>query len=605
MDKFVTGIRAWILGIIAVLIAVAVLVSTQAWSAGVSVTAQPIQNSGPGGVLTYSQDWSAASNVVTRHESSDLTLNVSDQITSVSVQGTKASGAADVKVDLLDSSQTIVDTATVALDTAAGTYNQSVTMTGGTTKYVGVAKVLATYTATATGGAEVAIYREAAALDAITTASFDHDWDTVVSEDATAYNLNVDNKTIELQSGHYLVMYGSRFDSTGGSNRSDIQSQLVLAGADQPIGWSQGYIRRSGGADEAFTSGGGIIQVATDNDPLILRSFRTDNNSAGLVQRVPNTAGIQLLKLYDGWNVLRLSKATSQTGPTSTTFVDVTYDQQDEINATDFGHTSGQANITLKTPGHYIVFANTYGSIPVGTSTGFRTLITQKLTLDGGDIDGTRTSVYIRGNNSTSEGAVSIGTIIETTLANQILNVEVNLLDGSNPYTINQDDTGATVNRTAITIAKLGEGADYIRLDDSGTDDLNPAALTPLGWDTEDEKDTESFTHPAPAQADSTIAVAANDKYLFLTSNYAAAAGVTRGVYSQGWTLNGGALLPYGQTGNYVRSTAAPDLGNWSGIVFDSLSAGDYIEVETQALGAAGAIANDIKGVQGLRLRAP
>ena len=31
---------------------------------------------------------------------------------------------------------------------------------------------------------------------------------------------------------------------------------------------------------------------------------------------------------------------------------------------------------------------------------------------------------------------------------------------------------GATVNRTAITIAKLGEGADYIRLDDSGTDSL-------------------------------------------------------------------------------------------------------------------------------------
>lgn len=79
------------------------------------------------------------------------------------------------------------------------------------------------------------------------------------------------------------------------------------------------------------------------------------------------------------------------------------------------------------------MFTNTYGSITDGTSTGWRTLITQKLTLDGGDIDGTRTSVYIRGGQSTSEGAASIGTIIETTSANQILNVEVNLLDDDHP----------------------------------------------------------------------------------------------------------------------------------------------------------------------------
>ena len=396
------------------------------------------------------------------------------------------------------------------------------------------------------------------------------------------------------------MLYGARFDSTGGSNRSDVQSQLVLNGADLPIGWSQGYIRRSGGADELFTSGGGIIQVATDNDPLILRSFRTDDNTGAGVARVANTTGVQLLKLYDGWSVLRLSKATTQTGPTTATFVDVTFDQQDEINTTDFGHTAGSAAITLKTVGHYIVFANTYGSIPVGTNTAFRTLITQKLTLDGGDIDGTRTSIYIRGGQSTSEGAVSIGTIIETTVANQVLNVEVNLLDGDNPYTINQDDTGATVNRTAITIAKLGEGADYIRLDDSGTDNINPTALTALGWNIEDELDTASFSH-----VDNTVTVQSNDKYLFLTSNYATAAGVTRGIYNQGWRLNGGSLIPYGQTGRFNRNSGANDVGNWSGIIFDSMIAGDYVEVVTQAIGAAGTMADDIKGLQGLRITAP
>jgi len=47
------------------------------------------------------------------------------------------------------------------------------------------------------------------------------------------------------------------------------------------------------------------------------------------------------------------------------------------------------------------------------------------------------------------------------------LNVEINWGDGTNAFTINQDDTGATVERTAITIFKLPDNADYIRLDDT------------------------------------------------------------------------------------------------------------------------------------------
>lgn len=168
------------------------------------------------------------------------------------------------------------------------------------------------------------------------------------------------------------------------------------------------------------------------------------------------------------------------------------------------------------------------------------------------------------------------------------------------PNTINQDDAGATVNRTAITIAKLGEGADYIRLDDSGTDNMNPTALTAMGWNTEDELDTAAFSH-----TDSTITAAAADKYLFLTSNYAATAGVTRTVYNQGWTLNGGALIQYGQTGRYNRNSGSNDVGNWSGILFDSLAINDYVQVVTQAIGATGTAAVDIKGVRGLRLSPP
>jgi hypothetical protein len=66
----------------------------------------------------------------------------------VTVGGTKASGSANVKVDLLDPSATILDTATVAIPTAAGAYSQVVTLPLGTIRYRDAAKVAATYTAT-------------------------------------------------------------------------------------------------------------------------------------------------------------------------------------------------------------------------------------------------------------------------------------------------------------------------------------------------------------------------------------------------------------------------------------------------------------------------
>ena len=70
----------WATLAVAVLLVVVVLFSTQALSVGISVTAQLIQNAGPGGAISYPQDWSRASAVVTRHESTDLTLNVSNNV---------------------------------------------------------------------------------------------------------------------------------------------------------------------------------------------------------------------------------------------------------------------------------------------------------------------------------------------------------------------------------------------------------------------------------------------------------------------------------------------------------------------------------------------
>ena len=137
----------WVIAGVAVIIVLG-LVSSQAFSAAMTVTSQPLQNAGDGD-LTYSSDYTAASAEITRHESTDITMNVSDQVESVTVQGTKTSGGVDVKVDLLDASLTIVDTVTITLTTSGGTYSPTTTnFSSGNIAYSSVAKVLATYTAT-------------------------------------------------------------------------------------------------------------------------------------------------------------------------------------------------------------------------------------------------------------------------------------------------------------------------------------------------------------------------------------------------------------------------------------------------------------------------
>ena len=61
MIKLTRGKGVWIWGVVAVLLVVIAFFSTQAFSASISVTAQPLQNAGNGD-LTYSSDWERGGN---------------------------------------------------------------------------------------------------------------------------------------------------------------------------------------------------------------------------------------------------------------------------------------------------------------------------------------------------------------------------------------------------------------------------------------------------------------------------------------------------------------------------------------------------------------
>ena len=446
---------------------------------------------------------------------------------------------------------------------------------------------------------KIAVYREATAGDPITTATFWQDFDTTVRQD-DIYSMTASTSVI-LKQGHYAAFYGARYDSTGGTRRSEIQSSLDLASTTLPIGWSQGFMSRGNGVNTAFTFGGGIVYAAANNSPLTVLTFRTDTNTTATLSRTANTSGLSLIRLDDNWDYARLSKSAKQTGPTSANWTTVTYDVEDELDTGSFTHAQGSGNLVLRSPGHYLVFANTYGSLASGSTN--ETQVKQRLTLDGAEVEGSYTTVYTRGNantNGTYQGAAAIGMIIQSTTTNQVLNVQVARAMGTASWTINADQNGTYVNRTALTIVKLPEG-DFLQLQDSGTQNMTPATLTAFTWNTEAEKDAASWTHSIVTNA-SRMQVNLSGDYLFLGALYAQAAGITGGVFDQGWRKNGGTLASYGQTGGLSINTTTSDDGNWSSIIFPNMVGGDYAELVTQSVGTAGTMAADKKGVQGLRI---
>lgn len=433
------------------------------------------------------------------------------------------------------------------------------------------------------GTGEIAIYSEATGADAITTADFTHDFDTTDREDAGSFTRAGANITLN-RTGHYLAIYNSRFDRTGaGTNRVETQSHLRLNATDLASGWSQGYTRWDNNQRATITAGMAVFE-ATATDVLQLHSFRTDNNGGATEDRVANGTAIQLVKLDDvNMGFARLSLAANVAGPTTDAFVKVPYDTDDEVGA---GFTHGVAgDLTLVDGGKYLVIANTYGQ-----QTSNRTSLVQRLTLDGTEVAGSKTDVYLRHANNANQGAAGIGMIIDAT-ANQVLRVE-GALD------VNITTLNYIGGRCALTVVKLDDAAEYVRLTNTSNQNVNAATDTPLTFDSPLEVNALSFTHST-----SEVTVQQDGDYLFFASVYGPNDGVQRGFPSQGWSINGASRSIAGQTGRFTRNLGGDDeFGNAGGLVASGLSASDTIEFVSSALGNGGTNNSNPIALQGVRL---
>jgi hypothetical protein len=443
----------------------------------------------------------------------------------------------------------------------------------------------------------LSLFHASVAGEPVTTTKFLHTFDTVprlsVSHDLEGAS------DIRLTAGRHLVIYNSRFDSSGGADRSVIQTHLNLAGSDLASGWSQGHIRRFG-SYEAITAGGAIIQ-ADDGEILRLQSFRSDTNTgAGVVRAdhvtnstsahgdpgpVPGETGstaLQLLKLGDDWPCLRMvARAASSPNPiqqirTTANYNEVIYNVTLERSIEVFGYEN--VDIDLNETGHYLVLANTFVN---GAGLYDRESFSQYLTLDDIEVPGSRTNVYLRTADGAFEGAASLGMIIRAD-AGQVLNVRI-ITDGSSGGAV-MDGT-----RSALNIVKLPANAEILRLTDATGQNINATAS--LHYGTRSGGLPGIFSHD-PSSNSNRIGVNAAGDYLFLATHYVPAGDSSnqRRLANQGWRINGtGGFSPFGQTGRYNRhSPKTRYAGNWSGFMA-GLAPGDYVETVTQPLGNGGA----------------
>lgn len=431
------------------------------------------------------------------------------------------------------------------------------------------------------GGApgDYAIYKDITGADAIATTATNLTWDdevTVSGSFSITGSLDIDLE----EGGHYLVLYSVPTESSGGSNRSEMQSWIrnQTAGIDLQYGRGQGYIRRADNNNEGYSQGAAIIDVSAGDD-IRIQMQRTDSNSA-TVQRRANKSGISILKLDDNWDYIRTRPTSNQTF-TSNTFIDLTLASDDEIDTGTFSRSG--ATITLATQGHYLVTANV--SFNQNDTTNRGNLET-RLTLDGSEVDGTRITAYQRGTDGTEDSMAVYAGIIETTTTNQDLVVQIRREGVSTPTSLQ-----VVAAETGITIVKIPDDADYVRISEAGGGQDLSTSRTNVTFDTTDEEDPASFEHDTSNTE--RVNIDTNGDYLFFASLYASrTSGTSRETIFGEWQnsdssangTDGAGLYLFGGFGQYNRGDEdsggdAFTGGASGGILLPGLTNSQYVQL--------------------------
>jgi len=437
------------------------------------------------------------------------------------------------------------------------------------------------------GVGDFSIFRENTGTETIptTTPAMNVQWDTTVSENSNII-LQSNNSDIDLaDGGKYLVMYNvwtEQGTSTAGTNRRGHETWLTLGGTELEYGRSTGYLRDSDNTIYSYNSGAAIVD-ATAGDDLEVQVQRFDTNSGAGMNMRGTTNGVSVLKLKDSWDYLRIRRG-ADTGDidSNTSFTDLAWDASDEVDTDSFDFTPTSGNITLKGDDndHFLVTANVHFNRSANNT---RENYEMRLTLDGAEIPGTRTTTYLRGDSNSNgilDGTLSyVGIIRKDAIGDQTLNLE---------YRRESSASGGTTiiegGKTAISIVALPDEGSYVMLTRNATSALS-SSRTAFPWNTQQEVDSAAFSHSTTSNPERINIDAAGD-YLFFSTMYAVNSSNERQPPRIDWEKSG-SLVNYGGHGSYIRGSQSFSGGSSGGLILNNLGTSDYIEVteydETEA----------------------
>ena len=434
---------------------------------------------------------------------------------------------------------------------------------------------------------DIGVYRDAeGGADEDNQTYHDEGFDTVVHEDneftSTGTLITLDS------GGHYFVWYALNFRvaSGGGSDRTVHLSRMDVEGTISRGGYGQGYTRAAGSELEAYLSGGSIIEASAGDD-LHIEARNASNNVGESLETRANLNGVSVLKLDDDWDYLRIYEQGGGTNYNNGAMTDYTWDRIDEMDTGSFDFTAHTSNVTLKKAGHYLV---TYGIRLLRASNSIRMQMQSQVILDGVDVqEQCHSGTYIRGNLAGDiivEGAISGVCIVEVTAGQEL---EVQIQRGSTNVGTSITDVGG---ESGMTIVKLPDDADYVRIyDDDGTQGVN-ATDEPILWGANSEVDS-AFTHSTVTNTDD-ITVNEDGHYLFTSCIHAGrVASTVRYPYIHQWRVDG-TTIQYGNFGAYNRGdNGAYDSyqsSNCGALILDDLTDGQDVDVTItdEGGGAAG-----------------
>ena len=425
---------------------------------------------------------------------------------------------------------------------------------------------------------DFSIFREGTGGTVIAGTGNDVTWDSSVAASA---NIALQGNTSDIdltEGGKYLVLYNAwtQEGSTGGNNRRSVASYVAINGGASEYGWGGGYIRDSENDLTAYNSGAAILDVAAGDDIAVVLDRDDANAAAGTAIR-GGTNGVSILKLDDDLDYLRVHSSAGETDISgNTSFNVVTWDTADEVDTGSFAFSAPASGVVVSGATNQKFLVTTNVKLNVTGGGGPRQNYEMRLTLNGVEVPGTRSTAYLRFDNGDVNSTLQYtGIIQKTSAADQTLAIEVRREGQAGVATAIVGD------QTALAIAALPANAQVLSLA-STVDETLTSAQSTMSFGSQLSAASSYLSHSTTIASDD-IVVDTEGDYLVLATTYTSrVSGTGRDVPRIDWRLDG-ATQSYGGHGHYNRGDEGAEdtytSGGSSGAIFPSLTAGQIIEL--------------------------